>query len=45
VKLSYPGAKKNILKLVAAGILKEEAQRKHPQLDSAPGILEVVSAF
>jgi Fic family protein len=45
LKMSYPGANRNVLKLVAAGILKETPQRQHPRLYLAPGILDLVSAF
>ena len=45
LKMSYPGANRNVLKLAAAGILKETPQRQHPRLYLAPGILDLVSAF
>ena len=45
LKMSYPGANRNVLKLVAAGILKETPQKQHPRLYLAPGISELVSAF
>lgn len=45
LKLSYPGAKGNVTKLVQAGILKETRERQHPRLYVASGVLELVSAF
>jgi Fic family protein len=45
LKMAYPSAKRNILKLVAAGILEETPEREHPRLYLAPGILQLVSAF
>lgn len=45
LKMSYPGANRNVLKLVAAGILKGTSEKQHPKLYLAPGILELVSAF
>jgi Fic family protein len=45
LKMSYPGANRNVLKLVDAGILKAASQKLHPQLYMAHGILDLVSAF
>lgn len=45
LKMSYPGANRNVLKLVRAGILNPSPTQLHPQLYFAPGILELVSAF
>jgi Fic family protein len=45
LSLGYPSAKRNVLKLVVAGILEETAKKQHPKLYLAPGILELVSAF
>ena len=45
LKLSYPGAKRNVTKLVEAGVLKETPERQHPKLYIASGVLELVSAF
>lgn len=45
LKMSYPGANKNILKLVNAGILKAATKRMYPQFYVAPGILEIASTF
>jgi Fic family protein len=45
LKQSYPGAKRNILKLVEAGILRESSPQVHPKCYLAPAILKLVSAF
>jgi Fic family protein len=45
LRLSYPGAKRNVLKLVQADILKETPERQHPRLYIAPGIFSLVTAF
>jgi Fic family protein len=45
LKMSYPGANRNVLKLVEAGILRAALPRRHPQFYIAPGILDLVSAF
>jgi len=45
LKMSYPGANKNILKLVDAGILKATTSKTHPRLYVATGILDLASAF
>jgi len=45
LKMSYPGAKRNIQKLVAAGILKQTSEKQHPKLYLAPAVLDLVSAF
>jgi Fic family protein len=43
--VSYPGAKRNVLKLVGAGILQTAEGKHHPKLYLAAGILELISAF
>ncbi len=45
LKHSYPGAKRNVLKLVEFGILAEAPQTQYPKLYLAPEILALVSAF
>jgi len=45
LRMSYPGANRNVLKLVEAGILRATPRKLHPQLYVAPGILDLVSAF
>ncbi|HXQ27610.1 MAG TPA: Fic family protein [Candidatus Acidoferrales bacterium] len=45
LKLSYPGAKRNVLKLVEAGVLTVASPKLRPKLYLAPGIMELVSAF
>ena len=43
--LTYPGAKRIVLKLVGAGILQPADAKHHPKLYLATGILELISAF
>jgi Fic family protein len=45
LKMSYPGANRNVLKLVEAGILEATPQRSHPKLFLARGVLDLVSAY
>lgn len=45
LKISYPAAKRNVLKLVEAKILQETAEKQHPRLYMAPEIMAAVSAF
>jgi Fic family protein len=45
LRVSYPSAKYNVLKLVSAGILRLTDEKHHPKLYTAPGILELISAF
>ena len=45
LKMSYPGANRNVLKLVEAQILKAARGTQHPQLYVAPEIMQLVSAF
>jgi Fic family protein len=45
LKLSYPGAKRNVTRFVQSNILKETPERQHPRLYLAHGIMRLVSAF
>ena len=45
LRVSYPGAKHNVVKLVDAGILQLSEEKHHPALYVAPGIFELISAF
>ena len=45
LKMSYPGANKNVQKLVRAGILEPSSQRMYPQIYVAPQIIKIVSSF
>ena len=45
LKQTYPGAKRNVQKLIELGVLTEAPHTPYPKLFIAPEILALVSAF
>jgi len=45
LKLTYPGAKRNVLKLVKLQILKESSESRRPRLYVTPEILKISPTF